>query len=435
MFFWDESENTTTPETDQIGWTAIPSTNTINDTFSVGDAYAILIRGDRSTTLSSNTATGPSTALRTTGQIHVGDFEVQTLSNTPGHFNLVGNPYQSQVDLVNLIQNNSNDVSQDYIYTWDPRLGSLGGYAVLDQDLATISTVIDFGVSTPSASDANEYLQPQQAFFIQTNGSNPEITFKESTKNNSETQTSVFGAGVPDLSVLDLNLTDDNGKTYDGIRVVYGNNYSNTIDNLDAVKFWNNSDNLCVFSNPNYLSIEKRKHPSIGEVTELNLYGLSLNSYTFQANFYTDNPDYSIYLKDNYTGQSEEISPNQMFNYPFTVDENIPESISPQRFEILYDNSTLGTTIAQSEEIVVYPNPVTSDYITLFMDGSKGNIIHKITLYGLDGKMIKTIEMDNGKMDSNFKRIKIGSDVPNNTYILDINANFGNEKKKIIVYR
>lgn len=433
MFFWDESENNSTPETDQIGWTSIPNTNA--QAFSAGDAYAILIRGDRSSTLNSNTQTGPSTTLRTTGQIHVGDYSVPNLSPVTGHFNLVGNPYQSQVDLVNLIQNHSNDVRQDFVYTWDPRLGSLGGYAVLDLNLATISTVIEFGNATPSSSDSNQYLQPQQAFFIKTNGANPQITFTESTKNNGEAQTAVFGEGSINLSVLDVNLTDNNDKTYDGIRMVYGHSYSNNFDHLDAVKFWNFSDNLCIVSNTNYLSIEKRNKPTNDEVTALNLYGLSLDSYALQAHFYADHPHFSIYLKDNYTGAYEEILPDLLFNYPFTVDQNIPQSISSQRFEILYSNSTLGTTNGQSEKIVVYPNPVTSDVITLVMDGSTENIIHKIALYGLDGKKIKTLELDDRKIDSNFKSIKIGSDVPNNAYILDINANFGNEKKKIIVYR
>lgn len=54
------------------GWDGIDNTDT--KTFNVGEAYAIMIRGDRSTPLNSNTAEGPATTLRTTRKIHVGDF-------------------------------------------------------------------------------------------------------------------------------------------------------------------------------------------------------------------------------------------------------------------------------------------------------------------------------------------------------------------------
>ena len=76
MFFWDSSLDMS-PSADpdeQIGWTEILNTKATN--FSVGDAYAILIRGDRTSPLNTNDQTGTSTTLRTTGRIHVGDFPV-----------------------------------------------------------------------------------------------------------------------------------------------------------------------------------------------------------------------------------------------------------------------------------------------------------------------------------------------------------------------
>jgi hypothetical protein len=59
MFEWDETNQE---------WVAICSTNKANNNeMSVGDAYALIVCGGRSTSLNSNTEVGPATTLRFTG--------------------------------------------------------------------------------------------------------------------------------------------------------------------------------------------------------------------------------------------------------------------------------------------------------------------------------------------------------------------------------
>jgi hypothetical protein len=347
MYFWNNSLQ---------NWSSIPNTNATN--FSVGNAYAILIRGDRTSPLNTNDQTGPSTTLRTTGQIHVGDFGVTGLSTTNGHFNLVGNPYQSQVDLVELLQNNAQHVDNNYAYVWDPTIGSLGGYANVDLNMPSNTQSYPFGSASPATSDVNQYLQPQQAFFVQTTGGTPQITFKENTKNNSTGQTAVFSQEPPDYFVLDLSLLADDGRTYDGVRLVYGNGYNNGFDQLDATKFWNYTDNMCILSNNTYLSVEKRNTPSDNEETTLNLFGLTLNQYYIEGRFYADDPSFSIYLKDHYTGQTSEILPNVNFSYAFSFDAGIPETMATNRFSLQYGNTTLGVNdLNFGDGFSLYPNP------------------------------------------------------------------------------
>jgi len=417
------------------GWNSINNTN--NTTLSVGDTYAILIRGDRSSPLDTNDQTGPSTTLHTTGQIHVGDFllDSSSLSTTVNDYNFVGNPYQSQVDLVDLILTSSQDVRQDFVYIWDPNLGSLGGYAVLDIGMASISTVIDFGSTTPATSDANQYLQPQQAFFIETSGPNPQINFTEDTKDNSGLQTAVFSDTPMDFSVLDISLKGSNTLTYDGIRLVYGNSYSNTTDNFDATKLWNNSDNFCIISNASYLSVEKRNIPTNTDVTALGLYNLSLDAYTFEAFYYADDPAFSMFLVDDYTGQTEEILPDTAFSYAFTVDANIPDSVAADRFEIIYDTSTLSTVENDtSVNISVYPNPVDSNAIYISFDPNTIESDLQLELFGLDGRLVSAFEqLDYLSHDQ--IRLHIDKSLQNGTYLLHVTSQKNKSVKKIIINR
>jgi hypothetical protein len=433
MYFWDESENTTTLETDQIGWTSIANTNATS--FSAGDAYAILIRGDRSSTLNSNTQTGPSTTLRTTGKIHIGDYPVPNLSSTDGHFNLVGNPYQSQVDLQALLSN-ATDVNPNLAYIWDPTLGSLGGYAVIDFSLLpTVNTQIDFGATTPSTSGANQYLQPQQAFFVATTGPNPEITFTESVKNNNTAQTSVFSEEPADVSVLDITLKSDNGITYDGVRLVYGTEYFNTIDDLDAIKFWNYTDNLSIISNSDYLSVEKRNLPPDNEVTQLYLDGLSLSSYMLEASFYAANPVFDVYLVDNYTDHVLQIHPNSHFSYAFSIEESIPESAAPDRFDIVYTSSTLATSNNDFNAFSVYPNPLSSEFVYISSANWVENEIDNVLVYGLEGRLIRSYNKNEIIMQENLVKIKLDDEISNGIYILAIKTKSHQEIQKIIVNR
>ena len=102
------------------------STNQTADTLEAGDAYAMLIRGDRNTSLNSNTALGPPTTLRATGTIVTGDVEVGVdigeLATNENEFSLVGNPYQAQVDLQKLLKENNTDLSSQFAYIYDPNI-------------------------------------------------------------------------------------------------------------------------------------------------------------------------------------------------------------------------------------------------------------------------------------------------------------------------
>ncbi|MBB4119897.1 putative outer membrane repeat protein, partial [Mesonia hippocampi] len=73
-------------------WNSI--TNTDVNTLTIGKAYRLYVRGDRSIDVTSNAATPTATTLRAKGSLHTGNFSLSNLSGTAGGFNFVGNPYQ-----------------------------------------------------------------------------------------------------------------------------------------------------------------------------------------------------------------------------------------------------------------------------------------------------------------------------------------------------
>jgi len=419
-------------QTSQV-WASIPNTNATP--FSVGDAYAILVRGDRSSPLNTNDLTGPSTSLRTTGQIHVGDFSVPNLATTVNQFSLVGNPYQSQVDLEELLDgSNPGSVGLDdqFVYIWDPALGTLGGYATVDINFNTIPEV---SVGVPADSDANKYLQPQQAFFVETKAPSPSLTFTENNKNNSTGQTAVFSDSDDIPTLLDLSLKDNAGRTYDGIRLFFDSVYATSIDEYDAIKFWNYTDNLAILSNSNYISIEKRNVPSNGEITPLYLQGLTLNSYALEAYFYNDAPIFKIYILDHYTGLTSEILPHQHFSYSFTVDANIPETLDANRFEIVYEDATLSSPVFYTiNSFRVYPNPVITNEITIHLDGIKGEDTPKIELHSLEGRLLMRFDSFDS-INENSLKLNIKSSLSNGAYLLSFKTKETRIVEKIIIQR
>ena len=372
-------------------WESIPNTNI--KTFEVGEAYAILIRGDRSSPLNSNFDMGPPTTLRTTGKIHVGDFDVDNtvLSNTSSHFNLIGNPYQSQVDLKVLMENHAQDLDPNKVYVYDPTLGERGGYATIDLYNLSFSSV-------PSGTNANQYLQPNQAFFVQTTGASPELTFKESAKNNNDIQTTTFSFETETPSHININLKYDDQTLVDGVRVVLDNTYSENVDYFDAVKAWNFDESLTIYSKNTNLSIEKRPQPTATDTTQLHLYNYTKSSYTIEVEFIAETYNsQDIFLIDQYTEQSIAVTPNQQMSYEFTIDSNIPESVSPDRFLITYETSTLSVNDFENEKVTIYPNPLSGEQLFIALSQTWIGKSAKFRLFDLSGRLIDTWDFDHLK--------------------------------------
>ena len=347
MFEWNPSSAQT--------WQAVSETKP--KPMNVGEAYALMIRGDRSTTLNSNTAVGPATTLRFRGNLHSGDYPVplSDLATNVGDFSLIANPYQAIVNLKTLLEStDAEGLDDNTIYVYDPNLGSKGGYATIDLSKDEPNSTPYDGVS--GSTNADENLLPNQAFFVETTGNNLELTFKENYKNTSANFTDTFSESQ-DLSEIHINLKrQPDAKLTDGVSLRFDDSYSNAIDDNDAYKFWNYDERVAVLSANAYLSIEKRQMPQAQDEIQLYTDNYQVTDYLWQIDISTINRE--AFLYDAYLDTETLLLEDDITDVVFTIDENIPESIDPWRFSLRFGQETLSNPDLEFTNLRIYPNPV-----------------------------------------------------------------------------
>ncbi len=372
IFSWDNSFQQ---------WNSI--SNTQSNSLIAGNAYTVLIRGDRSTSLFSNSIVGGSTTLRikdNAENLVYGTTNVNTSllnSEAIGSWNLIGNLYQAKVDMQQ-ITNNSTDIQSNYYYVYDPTLNERGGYVAVD--LNTIN-----GSPTPS-SNQDKYLQPGQAFFIQNTGVSPQLSFQENYKKAGQV-TNVVLSTSNDEDFKEISVEVFKNQTLvDGSKVEFGSQYSDEVNFEDALKLWNNDESLVINNNEDFLSIDKRN--SINQDTEINLFlwNFTSTNYTFKIN--VTHIDGAIFY-DNYLDTYTELE-NGQNSININIDEAIAESIDSNRFKIIFDPTTLDLDNFEDsiEALSIYPNPNSGKLINIKGNSDFDNI--KVNIYDQFGRLISS---------------------------------------------
>jgi hypothetical protein len=307
-------------------WSALANTS---GTFAAGDAYRILIRGDRGIDLNSSAPTVTATTLRTRGTLKTGTHTVSALSSAWGGWNLIGNPYNAQIDMRGV---SATNMTASYT-VWDPTRGTRGAYVVYNYGT---------GVSSNFGSAVNELLQPGQAFFVQTdNPGAATFTFEEVDKTPAGTQTSVFSplTVYPVLNSA-LYYTDSLAKNkpeMDAFAVVFDNNFSDNIDREDGQKYGNSDENMSVKRNGSLLALELRSMYNGGTIIPINITDYKRQNYTMRLKWNNPvNAGYDAKLIDNYNGAETAINVSGNTDYVYTVNSSIPGSIAADRFKIVF---------------------------------------------------------------------------------------------------
>lgn len=349
-------------------WTAIANTN-VNE-LEAGTPYRLFVRGDRTIDLTSNEITANETVLRARGNLQIGDF-TPSISSFDGNFNFIGNPYQAAVDFKQL--SFSGDVNDNYIYVWDPQLGETGSFVTIE--------LLDG--SNTVGSNANEFIQPGQAFFVRNNltvNTAPSITFNEASKDVAEEQLSTFS--TLDYAKINLQLRNtENTQISDGIGVRISENFENEVNDADAGKLGNAGENMAIVNSNQLLSIEQRGIPDIGEEIQLFINNFQGENYQLQLQLENWNEADELFIKDNYLETLTPITVEEAYN--FSVDANIAESTSILRFSLVFGNVTLSDTNFENEAYSVYPNPTNN---TLYVSGISESATIKV--YDILGKEV-----------------------------------------------
>jgi hypothetical protein len=421
MFTWDQTNQE---------WSEIDDTS--NGTLSVGDASGLFIRGDRSLDLSvNNTQVGNSTTLRTLGNLEVGNVDVSsTLAGSVGDYTLVGNPYQAQVRARDLLGASTGLVS-DYIYVFDPKIGTNGSYITVDISTATTVTTIPptppATTGTPVTTNLSDIIQPNQAFFVETSAASPTLVFQESYKVNNAGNVDVFSENNDLILTMTLFDTDAN-KIKDGIILRYNDTFNNIVSNEDADRLWNQDETFAILNQSQYLSIDKRNLLSGSDTAQLFVSNYTNNNYELNINVEHNSPEFNIYLVDNYLNtQTELLEGNN--TYVFNVDESLPNSVNAERFEINVLNSTLSTQdlLLEEADLNLYPNPASST-VNLSIAGLTDSI-SEINVYSVNGKLVKHMSfsdhLSSFELDVN--------DLPNGVYIVHATTKDKTYTDKLIV--
>jgi hypothetical protein len=393
-------------------WAEVASTA---GTITAGNAYRLLVRGDRSYNIMANTPPTPTaTILRTRGTIVTGTrtsgTHLPALNQSTGGWSLVGNPYQSVVDMsaASVVKTNLTD----YYYVWDPRMGTRGAYVAYNYVTSTSANV---------SSAVNRFVQPGQAFFVQSSASGSAIQFTEAAKGAASNQTATFGkndgigskdgytiavtqqrnevtqtGGFASLSML-LYETDSltiGGTPADATRVLFGAGYSNNVDLKDGRKFTNLDETMSVKQNNTLLSMELRALPDTGTVLPLNITQYRATKYTlrvFWDKMLTDSTK-KAYLKDKFTAKEYLIDRGGNYiDLAYTITSDAKSSAA-DRFEVVFKSSanvvTSVTNWSNGDYIKVYPNPV----ISLIQVDYKLGMQRELTLkvYDMSGREVLT---------------------------------------------
>ena len=291
-----------------IGHSSVNGKNTKYTPLKAGIAFYMFVYGDRRNSVFSSTPF--STVLTAAGTLLMGDQTYNPSSTIPvsgvaERFTLLGNPYACSVDWETIQKTN---VSATY-WGWDPNLSSTGGYVTVT---ATGSGVLVAPIS--GLVQVGRFIQPGQGFFVKTLVGTPELKIREIDKVevDSNYNSNIFRTTSSNLSTLAVNLLYPSGASTvlaDGLLNAFDSNYSDLLNDEDAIKMQGAAECIGIKKNEELLMIEARKLPSKTDTIFLNSLRLSRPQYTIQI--FGNNLSASgmqAFLEDVYTNLKHPLS-------------------------------------------------------------------------------------------------------------------------------
>lgn len=320
-----------------------PVVSTTATTLFAGTAYRLMVRGDRNTELTNNTATATATTLRATGTLKTGNFS-PIVNQAADGFSFVGNPYQAPVDIKAVLTAATN-MNSGVVYYWDPTLNTRGGYVTRDLTANTNDIII---------SSFNQYLQPGQAVFVKkaSTATAASMTFLESNKAIANAAAGVFrNTDTPVFGLLRANLRasiDNQWQAIEGALALFNPSFSTSVTQEDAAKMSNLDEEVSFVQNSTALAIACQPNPSITDELPIKFNNIRHSNYQWQFEL------------DNYNGATPYLFDAQ--NNTFTVISNgtiVPftaDATTANRFKIVFQNAALNNP-EFATTIVMYPNP------------------------------------------------------------------------------
>jgi hypothetical protein len=203
----------------------------------------------------------------------------------------------------------------------------------------TFSLIGDDYVGTPG-NLTNNNIESGQAFLVQSTGPGS-LVFNETSKGSGFNNTVFRGqktGGLVQLLRTNLYNLNTDGSTYlsDGTLIQFGDEYSDTVDGMDARKFFNSGINLTIKKDNKSLAIERRPLPDKQDTIFMNLTGAGAQNYKFEFIAKGLAPTgLEGYLEDHYLQTLTPLNMEDTTIYNFKI-ENVQGSKAADRFDIIF---------------------------------------------------------------------------------------------------
>jgi hypothetical protein len=423
MFVYDQGYNGVAWS---LNWPEILNTNMPVD---VSTAYRIMVRGSRGLNITDNAAVADETVLRTRGELQIGSFS-PTIETAADAVSFVANPYAAAIDYSQVTKSSGMN---SFIALWDINLNTtgLGGNnqnPLLDDYSGGGFVFIDgSNVPSPTLSTLGQFIQPGQSFLVRaavTPATTPSITFEEAHKGNSTNPVQAFS--TINYFNLRLEATGTQNVILDGVGFRFNDAYSDDADENDAFKINNPNTNLGIIKSTDLLAIENRSVPTEQEIVPLALTGHKHQSYQFVPTMNIDGLELEIYLKDNYLN---EVTPlEDLQNVSFSIDESIPASVNPYRFELIFGQVSLSSDDFSNAKFTLYPNPAVSEVNVVLPANVSTTADWDVKLFSINGQLIKNWKFDSSNPSLN---LPVG-DLNVGVYLLELSNDEYKSTQKFI---
>ncbi len=380
-FNWNFGGTTNTYSTGAIPYGIANTSTTTLDPLT---GFRILVRGDRSFNLAKTPISNiynygllmvKPTTLRATGQLIAKDVvynkdgatataadgstaisspsvALNTTFGARSGFSMVANPYVAPVQWTKVyaasVAVSAGGINASYWYL-DPTYSATGTYlaynALSGGSSVTSDATNSYTKASTNATTATDFIQPGQAFFVQSASATPTVKFTEACKAASSANLkSIFGVTAPVSKIYLSLLMKDTANKYagvDGAALAFRSDFGNTAYGpQDALKFGTSNNSVAISDKGTALSIDGRMPATASDVIPIALRKLTAKSYklVIDASSYNAN-SYLPVLKDNYRGIVKVLSIG-VDTITFTVDTSIAATYS-NRFSLGFKQTTL----------------------------------------------------------------------------------------------
>lgn len=418
-------------------WVGVTSNTTTTQLAPSGtDGYMLYIRGDRTATNSNPTIT-PTTLFSRGGikQNNQSAITVPAETNiATGNYVMIGNPFASTINLPSLTLGGFANQSLLNFFVWDPQMGTIGGFVTLQKSGANYVAQTVGGVTFPQNSIVNT-IQSGQAFFIQSQTASGTVAVPEAAKVT--TSSLVFRPGIAAAAAKRYLITalyagqDNTARIMDGTTQYFDPSFSNLVDDADARKLGNFTENLGISNGVATLSVEKRGAIAPADTIFFSISNMKIQGYQlrFIAAKLTQ-PGVRAFLEDSYLHSSTPVALNDTTTVNFSVDANAG-SYASNRFRLVFKtrpvaiaNNNTGTdglsavSNGTAKSISVYPNPVTGGIVNIsFKNEPAGN--YQVMLYTMKGQPLFTKTMSHAGGNA-AQSLLIGKGIANGSYKLAV---------------